>query len=217
MKYLLITPHPDDLEISCAVLVQKLIQDGHIIRVIVVTSGELAGDPKAREQEAIAGCKLLGLPAPSFLRFPQLKMPENRIKFQKVLEEIVKDYKPDSILTPWEKDIMEDHSAISQISLVAGRSVRNIYFYPTPSSYDFIPDTVVFGSKAMLDKKYESLALHKTQVDTGRMDPKRVYSSSENALHQFSHHSLKTQNNIQTDHASAELFKVFRQELITAL
>lgn len=217
MKYLFITPHPDDFEIGCAVLAQKLIQDGHTVKVVVVTNGELAGDPKTREQEAAAGCKKLGLDEPSFLHFPQLKIPENRVELQHTLEDIVKEYRPDTLLTPWGKDIMEDHSNISQLSLVAGRSVKNIYFYPTLSSYEFTPDTIVFGTKAMLDKKHASLSLHKTQVSTGRVDPSRVYSTSENILHQFSHHSLKTENGIRVGEASAEAYKVFRQELVTSL
>lgn len=217
MKYLFVTPHPDDFEFSCAILAQKLIADGHTINVNIVTSGELAGDPKLREGEAISGCQLLGLAEPSFLRFLQLKLPERRIELQRILEGVVSDYRPDMLFLPWQKDINEDHATVTQIGLVAGRSVRNVYFYATPSSYDFIPDTVVYGTNAMLRRKHESLALHKTQVDTGRMDPDRVLGLSENALHQFNHHSVKTQNNIQVNNASAETFKVFRQELITRL
>ena len=213
MKCLFVVPHPDDLELSCGILVQKLISSEHRIKVIIVNSGELAGDPAEREQEALASCRILGVDDVSFLRYPQFKMPENRWDVKESLESVVHKFVPDMLFVPWHDDTHEDHASIADIAMVAGRSVKTVYFYPTPSSIGFVPDTIVVGTRHMLDQKIKAVSEHKTQLNTGRIDLENVEITSRYWLHNFGHHRRNKLNGVDISAASAEVYKLRKQEL----
>lgn len=212
---LFIIPHPDDLELSCSITVQKMLRLGYNIKVVTVCSGELTGDPVVREREGRSSCAYLGVQDVVFLKYPQFKMPENRWSIKEDLERIIKDFKPDTTFVPWIEDVHEDHATISELSLVASRGTKNVYYFPTPSSLNFIPDIAVLGTGDMLDKKVAAIKLHETQADSGRIWPEAAVASSSHWLYSFGHHSRFLAERNSPDGVSVEVFKLFKEELFS--
>lgn len=214
LKYLFAVPHPDDLELSCGILVQKLVAAGHTIKVVIVSTGvPFSRDKTEREAEAVAASTLLGVDDISFLRHASFALPENRWEIKQDMERIIQEFNPDMLFIPWEHDVHEDHAELAKICLVAGRSARTTYFYPAISAKNFEPDTVVLGTAAMLEQKVRAIALHKSQVDSGRVDPQRAVTASNYWLDNFGHHSRSRVNSVDKAASCAEVFKLHRQEL----
>lgn len=213
-KCIFVVPHPDDLELSCGILVQKLVEAGHDIKVVVVCTGvPFSRDKTERETEAIASCKLLGVSDVSFLRHASFRLHENRWEVKEEIEHIIRDFAPTTLFVPWGDDVHEDHATLSKLSLVAGRSVPTTYFYPAISAENFEPDTIVIGTKAMLDKKVRAIELHKSQILSGRISSDRAVTTSKYWLDVFGHHSRSRVNAIDKMTASAEVLKLYKQEL----
>jgi LmbE family N-acetylglucosaminyl deacetylase len=210
---LFVVPHPDDLEISCGILVQKLVAEGHAVKAVIVCTGvPFSREKNQREAEAVAACKLLGVEDVVFLRYASFSLTEQHWQVKEDIERIVHDFEPNMLFVPWAQDVHEDHAVVSELSLVAGRSVRTVYLYPAISAERFEPDTLVVGTKAMLDIKVRAIGLHKSQVELGRIDPSRAAVSSGYWLSHFGHHSQNRVNKVDVAQSSAEVLKLYRQE-----
>lgn len=208
-----VSPHPDDVELSCALAAQMFLTEGYQVLFVYVCSGELAGDPKEREQESITSARILGVKETKFLRYPQFSMFENRMMIKDDLEALASKFKPSIVFIPWEKDSHEDHVYTSRQSLVAFRGVGSIYFYPTPTSIEFNPDTILYTNNEMLDKKTRSLGAQKSQITTNRIDINHPKINSDYWKNLFGHHSRITSLGRAKDGVAVEVFKVSKQEL----
>ncbi|HEY0010879.1 MAG TPA: PIG-L family deacetylase [Candidatus Paceibacterota bacterium] len=214
-KYaLFVSPHPDDLELSCAISLQKFKSLGYKTLVVVVCSGEAAGDPETREAEARQGAEILGADEIVFLRYPQFKMLEDRARIKDALENIILQYVPEYVFVPWKEDTHEDHVYAAQAAVVAARGVRSVYYYPTPTSLNFTPDTLLAGDRVMLENKTRALGVHQSQINTQRVQAAYPGIASEYWKLSFGHHSRFSLNSVDREGASVEVFKVYKQELL---
>ncbi|MEW6042270.1 MAG: PIG-L family deacetylase, partial [Elusimicrobiota bacterium] len=60
MNILAIGAHPDDLEYGCGGTLIKFHKKKHNISLLVMTKGEIGGDPQIREKEQLKTTKILG-------------------------------------------------------------------------------------------------------------------------------------------------------------
>jgi len=121
MNILIISAHPDDIEINCAGTSAKMIKRGDVVTLCNLCSGDkghMTIDPpelaKIRAKESDASSKLIGAkrlpPISSDLElYHQDKATRDKVT------DIIRTVKPDLIITHHLDDYMPDHIAVSKL------------------------------------------------------------------------------------------------------
>ena len=163
MNILAIGPHPDDIEIGCAGTLIKYAQRGHDVFLLLITKGEMGGDPEARYQEQIKAADIIGAKDIFWGGFKDTELLDEGNKIIHVIEDYIKKIQPDFIFVNLFDDTHQDHRTVNRSVLSAARYVKNVMFYEVPTTNNFTPNVFVdIGS--VLDRKLESLEAHASQM-----------------------------------------------------
>lgn len=181
LDLLALSPHPDDVELSCGGWLALTAQRGQRAAILDLTRGEAAtnGTPAERAAEAAAAAAALGVP-----RLPPLDLPDGGLRAGDphqlaALVRAIRAYRPRLLLAPWVQDRHPDHSAAGalaeQAAFLAG--VRNhapelgaphrparVVFYP--QRHEVIPSFVV-DVTAVYAAKQAAIAAHASQFGGG--------------------------------------------------
>lgn len=161
MNILIVGAHPDDYELGMAGTIKKHITEGHNIISIIMSNGEAIGDTNERVKEAKKSAKFLGINTIYFLKFKDTKISSG-IESIKKIEQIIKKHKIDRIYTHSLRDTHQDHRNTCLAVLSAGRNVKQILFFESPSSnLDFRP-TFFIDISSYLKEKINSLKIYKS-------------------------------------------------------
>ena len=186
-RYLLIGPHPDDIEVACAPSVRALTQAGKHVSFLILTDGRmgaidpaLSGDAlvQIRQAEARASAKLLGVTDVTFLPFHDGGMYQMEDAACEIAKHIVR-LKPDVVFAPDPNVISECHidhikagmaakmsmnmapfeSVMQSIGSSGSHAVKALAFYYTDKPNAYVAVKKSFSARA------EALACHKSQFD----------------------------------------------------
>lgn len=94
-KVLLIYPHPDDIEMAMGMRVYGYAQEGFYIHELILSRGELGGDPNIRESEARSVADVLGINELTFCNHSNTRFAEERVAVKDSIERIVAKVQPD--------------------------------------------------------------------------------------------------------------------------
>ncbi|WP_461129626.1 bacillithiol biosynthesis deacetylase BshB1 [Spirosoma aerophilum] len=113
---LAIAAHPDDIEMTCAGTILSLVAQGKTVAGVDLTRGELGtrGTPEIRLQEAAEGARLMNLVARENMGFRDAFF-RNDEEHQLALIPIIRQFKPDIILTNTPDDRHPDHGRAAQL------------------------------------------------------------------------------------------------------
>lgn len=136
-RFLFISAHPDDSELSAGGLIHYLARQNKAIKLLVLSNPTISLPPgfegNVLLDEQIEAAAELGLTQDNliFMDFPVRRFSEHR---QDILEELVlirKDFDPQYVFTSHCDDIHQDHS---QVGLEAKRafSKQNLLFFEAP-------------------------------------------------------------------------------------
>lgn len=177
-KALVISPHPDDLEIGMGGTVRILAEGGVEVISVVVTDGGRSANPagltreelvRTRKREAEESSRMLGAEV-SFLGFRDMESPGNRSGFESEMRKILAGKRPDELYLPHpEIDGHGTHRAVSRAALdCLGPAVAESSFEcecwcyevwtPFPS-YDRIEDITPF-----VEEKSRAIEAHRSQT-----------------------------------------------------
>ncbi len=161
MNILIVGAHPDDYELGMSGTIKKHITEGHNIISIIMSNGEAIGDTNERVKEAKKSAKFLGINTIYFLKFKDTKISLGIESINKI-EQIIKKHKIDRIYTHSLRDTHQDHRNTCMAVLSAGRNVKQILFFESPSSnLDFRP-TFFIDISSYLKEKINSLKIYKS-------------------------------------------------------
>jgi len=161
VKILVVASHPDDYELGMAGAIKKHISEGDSVIAIIMSNGEAIGNTNVRKLEAIKSAKYLGIEKVYFLNFADTKIPSS-IKSIRKIEEIIVKNKIDRIYTHSPRDTHQDHRNTCNAVLSAGRGIKQVLFFESPSSgVDFRPTFFVDISN-YISNKIESLKIFKS-------------------------------------------------------
>ena len=146
-KILVIAAHPDDEILGCGGTISKLKDENHI-QVLFMTNGvsSRGKDKKQvlrRRKAYINLFKYLSLPVPKNLNLPDNEMDKiPLLKIVKKVEQKIRDYKPDTIITHYSHCLNVDHKITFEAVSTACRpvnklSVKKILSFEIPSSTDW--------------------------------------------------------------------------------
>ncbi|WP_115162482.1 PIG-L deacetylase family protein [Kocuria rosea] len=173
-RILAVGAHPDDLELACGGTLAKLVDAGHEVRGLVMSSGEIGGNSSMRPYEARQGASFLGLSDMRVLDFPDTELDTVNNPMVKVIESNIMDFGPDVIFTHSAHDQHQDHYAVHQATLRAARAHHSILCFESPSvTRDFDPSVFV-DIDGYVDVKVEAVLTHRNQAGKLYMTPQRV-------------------------------------------
>lgn len=174
LRILAIGAHPDDLEIAAGATLARVFDRGHQVFGLVMTHGARGGNARVRPQEARAGGKFLGFSQVKIMDFTDTHLAEQTNEMVQVIEELIRQVKPDMILTHSIHDVHQDHQAVHEATLRAGRAQSSILCYESPSvTQDFRP-TFYVDVNDYAQVKIESVRTHWDQRDKPYMKEEQI-------------------------------------------
>ncbi len=177
-KALIISPHPDDLEIGMGGTACLLLEKGLDVISLVVTDGGRSANPlgvtreklvSIRESEVRQSSAILGVGVLP-LGFGDMESEANKTRFRRDIREIIADIRPDQIYLPHpEIDKHKTHRTVSSITLdcLDEEFPKNSFqcecwcyevWTPFPH-YDRIEDITSFA-----DRKRRAIEAHESQT-----------------------------------------------------
>jgi LmbE family N-acetylglucosaminyl deacetylase len=183
LRILAVGAHPDDLEILCGGTLARYAREGHAVVMAHLLNGDKghykmapATLARIRKREASAagaviGARVIGLDLPDAQLFSDLKT-------RKLIIDLVRESRPDVIITHAPSDYISDHVATSQLVCdgsfysaaplfktrkAAHRKIAPVFFMDTLAGVGFLPDEYVDISETFR-KKIGMLEQHRSQL-----------------------------------------------------
>jgi len=162
---LIVVAHPDDAEIAMGMRMRWHALNGAEVRVHCLTTGALGPDGAAtRQEECLAAGELLGVDHYTFSSIPDTRFVEHRGRINTDLFSVFRNTRPDIVYTHYPGDQHLDHSTTAQeVTTVAAREARNLYYFRSPYSVGFEPTLVFMGTPELLDIKGRALKCFASQ------------------------------------------------------
>ncbi|MCD6451038.1 MAG: PIG-L family deacetylase [Acidobacteria bacterium] len=162
MNILAIGAHPDDIEFGCGGSLIKYRKKGCDIYLLILTLGELGGDPEVRRREQFEAKRIIGAKEVFFGGYRDTELTMSLPLIHKI-EEVIERVKPSFIFVNYYEDTHQDHVALAKASLSATRYIRNVLFYEVPTTVNFSPN-VFIDIKQTFEAKLASLEAHSSQI-----------------------------------------------------
>lgn len=176
MNVLLVSAHPDDMEIGMGGTAAKLAQQGASLTSVVLTDGGGSANPfelsteslvRLRQQEARKAAAILGIQDVLFCELPDVKSPQNFNTAREKVSAILSRIAPEEVyvLHP-ELDRHASHQIAGKIVLEALRGIQakhtRIWAYEVWGLFhhwDRFEDI-----SAVIGKKLQAIAEHRSQI-----------------------------------------------------
>lgn len=176
MNILAIGAHPDDLEFGCGGTLLKLSKISNIY-LLVLTKGEVGGDPEVRVKEQNISARILGAKKVFWSNYFDTQIPLSKDLIN-TIENVIRKVNPQLIFTHYINDTHQDHRNTAQATITATRYIRNVLFYEVPTTVDFSPSIFV-NIDPVLKRKLELLKAHKSQVYATRVAKLSILESAK--------------------------------------
>jgi N-acetylglucosamine malate deacetylase 1 len=184
VRVLAVGAHPDDLEILCGGTLARFVQDGHEAVMCHATTGDMGSFVHSREEistirveEALRAAGVIGA------EHRTLGLGDGEVNAadpaqKRLVVDLVRDARPDVIITHSPDDYMGDHNEISRLvfecsfyatfpNLDTGRPrhdrVTPIYYMDTIAGLGFVPTDFVDVTD-VIEKKTAMLEAHQSQL-----------------------------------------------------
>jgi LmbE family N-acetylglucosaminyl deacetylase len=186
-RVLVIAAHPDDEVIGCGATITKYVRQGVQFMVLFIAEGsscryaspssaDSATAIAARSQQAINALVLLGVKNYHFNDLPCGRLDQVPIiEITKAIEEAIREFNPDTVLTHSSLDANNDHRIVFRASIMATRPgaqnrVARLLSYEVLSSSEwafgepFVPTSFEQIEEQDLALKWQALAAYETEV-----------------------------------------------------
>ena len=179
-KVLVLSPHPEDGEIGCGGLVQKLLKNNSKCWYIYFTKAELSTKPPfkpdAQLKEMQKSTKIIGFKKDKIISFdfPVRSFSKYR---QEILDKLYKlniKLKPDLVLCHSRFDTHQDHNTITNEAIRAFKKT-SILGYELPwNNFNFKAELYVELSEKIVSKKCLALSSYKSRSHRPYLQKKRL-------------------------------------------
>jgi LmbE family N-acetylglucosaminyl deacetylase len=150
-------------EFGCFGTLKQHCDRGDRVYEVILTAGELGGDPRVRKKEARAAAKLIGATI-HFGNFPDGNMRDDQ-KTTGFIESLIRVVKADIIYTHSRADRHQDHRHAGYASVSAARFVNEVYEYETPSVVGAFSPRLFVDVTDGMDVKIAGLGCHVSQTE----------------------------------------------------
>lgn len=175
-KVLAIGAHPDDLELACGATLAKLVDAGHEVRTVVMSTGGRGGDSAVRVAEAATGSDFMGASEVQVHDFRDTSLSDHGQEMVQVIESLMRSFRPDVVITHSGNDYHQDHQAVHAATMRAARQHSSILCFESPSSTRHFNPSVFVDIEGYVDVKIHAVAMHRNQKGKPYMSAERVRS-----------------------------------------
>lgn len=163
---LAIGAHPDDVEIAVGGTLARHVAAGDDVTILVLSSGSSGGVSESRRNEARMAADELGARLVfGGLRDTQITAEAPTIS---AIQQVITATQATHVYVHSPHDTHQDHRGAYQATMVAARSVPNVYRYQSPSTtFDFRPQRFV--------EVGDFMAIKHALIDMHRSQAKRAY------------------------------------------
>jgi LmbE family N-acetylglucosaminyl deacetylase len=172
MNILAISPHPDDMEFGCGGTLLRYGYSGNDIFQLILTDGCVGGDPATRKLEQEKASQAVKAKKVFWGGYHDTELHDDR-HLIKTIEDAVNAVSPEVVLINSPDDSHQDHRAAARAAIAATRNVKEVFFYESPTSMNFMPDIFV-DITDILDEKVKLLELHASQVEKTNIENLRI-------------------------------------------
>lgn len=174
-RNLLISAHPDDMEIGMGGTAAKLVQLGHSVMSVVITDGRRSPDPdligpdemaRLRKEEGENACRRLGINETEFFGFESISSEESVQEATERLIQVIERLQPDGVYTLHpELDRHSSHRAAGKVTVDAlerSNSKADLWAYEVWGLFphwDLLEDI-----SEQLETKLAAIKEHRSQV-----------------------------------------------------
>ena len=177
MNILAIGAHPDDIEFGCGGTLIRYGQKGHAVHLLVLTAGEIGGDPEQRQCEQERAARFIRAKKVFWGDFPDTEIPRDR-RVITLIEDVMKKVRPQIVFFNYLADVHQDHRALAHAALSASRYIQEVLYYEVPTTQNFDPDVFVDISSVM-EKKLKLLKIHCSQAHRTRVKNLSILESAK--------------------------------------
>jgi LmbE family N-acetylglucosaminyl deacetylase/tetratricopeptide (TPR) repeat protein len=172
---LVIGAHPDDIELGAAGSLLKLAQEGAKVYGLVLTQGEIGSEAPigTRADEARQGASHLGLSDLWILNFPDTHLREHITEIRAVIEEKIKEFGVQIVITHSPHETHGDHVAVFEAAKEAARKCSLLCYESISAPKEFVPNYFV-NITPYLPDKLSAVSSHRTQRGKFYMDEELV-------------------------------------------
>ena len=186
-KILVIAAHPDDEVLGMGGTIAKLVREGNLVNVLIVTDGsssqyrdsiDIVKIIEDKKKETWACAQTLGVKNVYYGDQPDMKLDcTPHININKVIESIINQLQPDVVYTHFWGDVKMDHQNVNKSTVVAvrpvlGQVVKELYCYRVPSSTEWTPckPDMMFMPNVFVDitedagQKYKAFGKYSTEL-----------------------------------------------------
>ena len=186
-KLLVIAAHPDDELLGCGGSISRYLDNGVLVKILFIGEGSTCryDDPfckeavaaiKKRNLCALEALKIIGVNDFDFFTLPCGRFDQTPIiKINKIIESVIKKFRPDTVFTHSEGDSNNDHRIVHRATIMATRPcvehvVNRLFCYEILSSSEwsytsaFLPNYFVSLTKKQLLAKWTALECYKTEI-----------------------------------------------------
>lgn len=172
MKILAIGAHADDIELGVGGSLARHSSEGHDVSILLVThsaygdfEGKVIRDKETAMSEARAAATIMGVKDLHCLSY-ETKLVTYDVKLIEDINRQIDRVKPDVIYTHWDGDINQDHSAIAQATIVAGRNIPRILMYRSNwyKSYKHFENSFYVDITDHITTKIDAIRAHKSEM-----------------------------------------------------
>lgn len=164
-RWLLLGPHPDDVELGCGGIISKYSHSGIDIYYVVISPALEDSRNKNIIHELHGSAKVLGLKSSNIrvLKYPRRVLHEYRNDIRQNLINLVAELDPDLIFTTTPDDLHQDHALIGEEVARLFRDVSVLGYEVVNSSHAFVCNFAVALDDDSLNRKIQALACYKSQ------------------------------------------------------
>ena len=181
LKILVIASHPDDAELSMAMTISNYVDEGHDVSILCMSRGGRGINSNKyknlRKNEALNAGKVLGVTNYYFSDVEDTNFEGQRSLLKSEIEKYIQKLNPDVIYTHFPDDIHQDHVITSREVIIASRVVNTLYFFRSPNTQNFVPNSFFFGDEKLINKKHKALSCFKSQFNVSLELTKSISST----------------------------------------
>lgn len=177
INILAIGPHPDDIEFGCGGTLLRYGQAGNELYQLIMTDGCVGGDPATRKREQEKAGQALNIKQIFWAGYHDTELEDSREVIRKI-EGVVNTVNPEVVLVNFSEDSHQDHRATARATIAATRNVKEVLFYESPTSMNFIPDIFV-DITDILSEKTKLLELHASQIEKTSIENLKITEISK--------------------------------------
>ena len=206
LNILLLSPHTDDAELGCGGSIFKLLEKGHHLNWMVVSTAEeslpdgLEKNTLRKEFENVIDLLNIKYDDCSIFNFKVRELAKSR---QQILDALItarKNYSPDLVICPSLNDFHQDHQVLSNEAVRAFKTTSSIICYELPWNHiSFNTQLFIRLSSSHIENKWKILQEYESQLYLG----KRYFSK------EFIYGLAKARG-VQCNSEYAEAFEVLR-------